>query len=249
MKWNDMDLQIATRLTHRRPLLSYKRDIRLSVPKVFAVFDLLCSCRSPNRTVWSEGSLENTKSDSVSKWAPTNPENATHSFAVQHTVQSPTHLKRCHHSPSMRYRNTAPRPVSRVLCTTVSNHTIWNLWSNHSDYMSTPVHHRSMPTAGILVSITASGRYLGWGNLDRALLLLVEPIPKIKQHQCRCHCSTTDEIRHSDLNFTALMPHTTVVLPNLTIDEPSAVPIDFTLMRIGRNASNSRPSGRILCAK
>lgn len=48
--------------------------------------------------------------------------------------------------------------------------------------------------------------------------------------------------------FTALIPHMTVVLPNLTIAEPSAEPIDFTFIRIGRNVSNSRPSGRMLWA-
>lgn len=46
---------------------------------------------------------------------------------------------------------------------------------------------------------------------------------------------------------TALIPQMTVVLPNLTMAEPSAVPIDPTFIRIGRNALNSLPSGRILC--
>lgn len=54
--------------------------------------------------------------------------------------------------------------------------------------------------------------------------------------------------RERKLIRTALMPQITVVLPNLTIAEPSAVPIDPTFIRIGRNASNSLPSGRILCA-
>lgn len=50
------------------------------------------------------------------------------------------------------------------------------------------------------------------------------------------------------LQLTALMPQITVVLPSLTIADPSAVPIDLAFIRIGRNASNSLPSGRISCA-
>lgn len=44
--------------------------------------------------------------------------------------------------------------------------------------MSTPGHRRSMPTADILVNTAVLGRYLELKNLDRALLPLVELIPR-----------------------------------------------------------------------
>lgn len=115
--------------------------------------------------------------------------------------------------------------------------------------MSTPGHHRSMPMAGILVNKAALDRYLELEILVRALLPLVGPIPRVFFKR-KSNINVTFSINFDlNLNFTALMPHTTVVLPNLTIDDPSAVPTDLTLMRIGRNASNSRPSGRMLCAR
>ncbi len=44
--------------------------------------------------------------------------------------------------------------------------------------------------------------------------------------------------------LTALIPQTTVVLPHLTIAEPSAVPTDPAFSVVGRNSSRFRPSGR-----
>lgn len=44
---------------------------------------------------------------------------------------------------------------------------------------------------------------------------------------------------------TALIPHTTVVFPILTIEEPFAFVIEPAFITTGRNNSNSLPSGRI----
>lgn len=105
-------------------------------------------------------------------------QNKTYDFVMQHTMQSPKHLKYCRHNPSMWYHNTESKQVSPVLCTTVSNHTIWNLWLNHLNCMSALVHHRSMMMVDILVNKAVLNRYLELKNPDPAIQPLVVLIPR-----------------------------------------------------------------------
>lgn len=51
------------------------------------------------------------------------------------------------------------------------------------------------------------------------------------------------------MQLTAFIPHTTVVCPTFAIAEPSDVSIEPTFRIIGRNLSNSLPSGRMLWDK
>lgn len=110
---------------------------------------------------------------------------STYDLVMRHTMQSLKHLKYCHHSPDMWYHNTESKQASRVRCTTFSNRSIWNLWLNRLNCMSTPVHHHSTMLFDILVNKVVSNRYLESNSPGLALQPLAVPIPddewKIKQ--------------------------------------------------------------------